>query len=200
MLLDLLDTGIASLRGLTPAEAQTQAKYSELVMKCLWKLTKALQDTLRGQEINVAPLLLDLHKFLTTNPPTEWKRRASEQLPLGDMPLRTAKTIMHELATGLGSKVLDIMMASSIDEPKRSVVYSYLSHMLDASGQLFASTMTSAETTPAKVEGNLHSERSESSGSVGIAAHQPLTEEEVQMAIDQIFTKISSKDDTKQVR
>lgn len=190
---------MASLRGLPHDVAVVQSKYSELVMKCVWKWTKALQTNLKANEINIGQLLSDIHKFLTTNPPIEWKRRATDQLPLGDMPLRTAKTIMHELCVGVGGPILDEMLQCGVDEPRRSVVFSYLSHMLEAAGVTVPKEpvhATSAKTIHFQPE--IVPSRSSSSNSVGMTNVSPLSDSEVVAAIDAIFNKIASKDDTKQ--
>ncbi|CAG8817497.1 22095_t:CDS:2, partial [Racocetra persica] len=54
----------------------------------------------------------------------------SEKVPLGEMPLRTVKTLLVELVTGLGESVFDHL--DLIDDPQRSYVYPYLHHMLEA--------------------------------------------------------------------
>ena len=181
----------------------TQSKYAELVMKCLWKLTKALQATIQSGRLMVPDLLFDLHKFLTTTPPPEWKRRAMEKLPLGDMPLRTVKTILHELVTAVGVDILD-QLALVLDEPKRSVVYSYLQHMLESSGMLEKQDMKLAQDAPASQQ---HSPAKQSSPlkevaapvSGGVPMPRGLSDREAVLAVDQIFARISSKEETKQV-
>jgi len=40
-------------------------------------------------------------------PPQEWKRRVAANVPLGEMPLRTVKTILHELVTVRGAETLN---------------------------------------------------------------------------------------------
>ncbi|CAG8737037.1 11275_t:CDS:2, partial [Dentiscutata heterogama] len=50
--------------------------------------------------------------------------------PLGEMPLRTVKTLLVELVTGLGENVFDHL--DLIEDPQRSYVYPYLHHMLEA--------------------------------------------------------------------
>jgi cytoskeleton-associated protein 5 len=67
---------------------------------------------------------------LTATTPNEWKRRASLELPLGDMPLRTVKTILHEIAKELGSSSLDCLAGAGLKDPVKSVVYQYLKQMI----------------------------------------------------------------------
>lgn len=57
VLLDLLDVGVSSLHRLTGADLEVRTKFTELVMKCLWKLTKALKLAL-GKKVSVLSLSL----------------------------------------------------------------------------------------------------------------------------------------------
>ncbi|GAB5588997.1 hypothetical protein Unana1_03897 [Umbelopsis nana] len=107
-----------------------EARFTELIMKCLWKLSKTIQEHMRNGSLNPDQLLLDINNFFVTTPPTEWKHRAAEQVPFGEMPLRTAKTLILELITGLGDSVFDHL--TLIDDPQRNCVYLYLHHMLQA--------------------------------------------------------------------
>ncbi|PJF18721.1 hypothetical protein PSACC_01466 [Paramicrosporidium saccamoebae] len=105
-------------------------KYSEYVMKCLWKLTKQLATTIQSGAIDVVELLSHIHHFFCSLPPMEWKTRAAQNLPLGDLPLRTVKTILHELATSLGDRI--IPSVRQIDNAEQSFVTSYIRAMLSA--------------------------------------------------------------------
>ena len=108
-------------------------KFPELVMKCLWKLTKQLSVNLQMEgRINVPELLAEVHGFLTVLPPIEWKMRSNEGLAFQDLPLRTVKTILHEIVQHEGIKVLDEL--SLIPEPEDSFVLSYLKAMLQSRG------------------------------------------------------------------
>ena len=108
-------------------------KFPELVMKCLWKLTKQLAGHLQvAGRINVPELLGEVHSFLTALPPIEWKMRNNEGLAFQDLPLRTVKTILHEIVLYRGICVLDEL--SMIPDPQESFVLSYLKAMLQAQG------------------------------------------------------------------
>lgn len=99
-------------------------------MKCLWKLAKTIQDSLRSNTLNPDELLFEINRFFIATPPTEWKRRATEKVPLGEMPLRTVKTLLLELVNGLGDAIFHHL--TLIEDPQRSSVYPYLHHMLEA--------------------------------------------------------------------
>lgn len=108
-------------------------KFPELVMKCLWKLTKQLSSNLQtAGRINIPELLAEVHSFLTSLPPIEWKMRSNEGLAFQDLPLRTIKTILHEIVQHCGINVLDEL--ALIPDPEDSFVLSYLKAMLQARG------------------------------------------------------------------
>lgn len=108
-------------------------KFPELVMKCLWKLTKQLSNNLQiPGKISIPELLSDIHSFLTALPPIEWKMRSNEGLAFQDLPLRTVKTILHEIVQFCGIEVINEL--SLIPEPQDSFVLSYLKAMLQARG------------------------------------------------------------------
>ena len=108
-----------------------QTKFAELIMKCLWKLAKSVQENLKAGTLKPNQLLRDLNNFFLVTPPAEWKRRATEKVPLGEMPLRTVKTLLSELITGLGEGVYEHL--DLIEDPPKSYVYPYLHHMLEGS-------------------------------------------------------------------
>ncbi|KAI9254442.1 armadillo-type protein [Phascolomyces articulosus] len=128
-LLSILGSCAAGLRpGDDPSAKET--RYTELTMKCLWKLAKTVQENLRAGTLNPDELLYEINKFFITTPPAEWKRRAAENVPLGEMPLRTVKTLLLELVNGLGDSIFQHL--TLIDNPPASSVYPYLHHMLEA--------------------------------------------------------------------
>jgi hypothetical protein len=206
VLLDLLDAGVLSL-GQSRDNSTVEAKYAELVMKCIWKLTKALQQTINSKRLISAELLRDVHKFLTATPPAEWKRRAQEKLPLGDMPLRTAKTILNELVLCLGNDVL-VAMNEAVDDAKRSIVYQYLMHMLETTGtngkQSPAAAVAASLPMPMTPLEQKVSVAAAMDGIQGAASVVPvaraLTANEALLAIDDIFNNIADKATTQTVR
>jgi cytoskeleton-associated protein 5 len=117
------------LRTVDSAQIGFQTKFAELVMKCIWKLTKTLQDSIRQQEINTSTLLFNVHKFYVALPPAEWKRRVADRVPLGDMPQKTIKTILHEVKAAWSDEILSQL--NLIPDVEKSYLYSYLSHIVD---------------------------------------------------------------------
>ncbi|KAI9595885.1 armadillo-type protein [Syncephalis fuscata] len=128
-LLSVLQSSSVMLRTTDKAQIEFQTKFAELVMKCIWKLTKTLQDSIKQQELDTPVLLFNVHKFYVALPPAEWKRRVAERVPLGDMPQKTIKTILHEVKAAWGDQVLSQL--TLIPDVEKSYLYSYLSHIID---------------------------------------------------------------------
>ncbi|KAG1588318.1 hypothetical protein G6F48_005356 [Rhizopus delemar] len=110
---------------------EKEIKYTELIMKCLWKLAKTIRKAIDNQQLNPDELLYEINRFLIAVPPTEWKRRENAKVPLGEMPLRTMKTLLLELVTGLSDSILEHL--TLIESPEKSCIYPYIHHMLEAS-------------------------------------------------------------------
>ncbi|OAV98650.1 hypothetical protein, variant [Puccinia triticina 1-1 BBBD Race 1] len=108
-----------------------RAKYAELVMKCLWKVSKTAKESLEDGTLDVSILLRDIDEFLVSIPPAEWRRRANDNVPLADMPLRTVKTILQQVVTIYGDAVYDAV--SVLKNPQDTFVYQYLFRLLNNS-------------------------------------------------------------------
>ncbi|KAK9814323.1 hypothetical protein WJX72_004049 [[Myrmecia] bisecta] len=108
-LLVLLRCPPEELHRRTPENA---LKFSDLVVKCLIKLTKALQTSL--EEIELDDVLLSIHSFFMGLGVDEIRRRGAED----DKPLRMVKTILHELCKLKGHDIRRYMAAiPSATEP-----------------------------------------------------------------------------------
>jgi cytoskeleton-associated protein 5 len=157
-------------------QSATHSKYTDLTMKCLWKVTKLVPGFLKDGSIRVDELLSDINGFLTDLPPPFWKRRTAEaKNSQADMPLRTIKTIMHELVNGLEENVMQYTYIFT-HEPDNHVM-SYLNHML----------------LSLKRKRGLLQERSDN------VPERPVTNEmpKLQDDLEDIFSQISDKDQTK---
>ncbi|KAG0261640.1 Microtubule-associated protein, microtubule dynamics during spindle orientation [Mortierella polycephala] len=104
-----------------------QAKFGDLIMKCIWKLTKTIKESVAAGTLKANELLADMNDFLVSISPPEWKRRAQEGVPLGDLPLRTVKTVLVELSSGMGDEIFNHL--DLIHDPTKSAIHQYLVHM-----------------------------------------------------------------------
>ena len=147
ILLTTLQHSACACSSLSGAELQHQAKHTELVMKCIWKIVKTLPKAIEdGSDIRVQDVMTDLHGFLELSPPSFWKRRVADKvIPQADMPLRTVKTVLSVLVNAMGSRVFE----SASHLPGDSHVRAYLEQMvagLASKGSRGASTSnTSSE-------------------------------------------------------
>uniref|UniRef100_A0A8C4NE64 TOG domain-containing protein n=1 Tax=Eptatretus burgeri TaxID=7764 RepID=A0A8C4NE64_EPTBU len=75
------------------------AKYPELIMKCLWRISRLLPET--AHNLKVDRVLLDAHNFLRVYPKDAGRDRKD------DLPLRTIKTLLHMLGKLQGPEILE---------------------------------------------------------------------------------------------
>ncbi|OAD02874.1 hypothetical protein MUCCIDRAFT_142534 [Mucor lusitanicus CBS 277.49] len=210
---------------LRPGDSPTakDTKYTELIMKCLWKLAKTVQDNLRTGMLNPDELLFEINNFFINTPPPEWKRRASEKVPLGEMPLRTVKTLLLELVNGLGDSIFQHL--TLIQDPQRSSVYPYLHHMLEAcrkKDRMQQQQQHRQSQPPPPPQANIPPASTNQSPHLNTPSiHQPepmqidepphthdtttssstphsLSDQDLNMALTAIFKKIGTRDQTKQ--
>ncbi|WVF67597.1 hypothetical protein IAT40_002355 [Kwoniella sp. CBS 6097] len=106
-----------------------RASHPDLVIKCLWKRCKILDDDFRSGRLKPGPLLAVLEEFLQGVGPSEYRKRAVEGIALGDMPLRTVKTIIQKMLVytqEAGLEVYDILLNQFGDDAASTIVYTYV--------------------------------------------------------------------------
>ncbi|KAI9446224.1 armadillo-type protein [Lactarius indigo] len=114
----------------TPADSQ-EAKVAELVLKCIWKLARNIPQDLTDLKLDPVELFPAIEHFLQTVPPNEWRARATNRVPCGDMPLRTLKVIIQHVVAHYGDEVYDIL-SGSFDDPSATIVYPYVYRILNS--------------------------------------------------------------------
>ncbi|KAJ3539416.1 hypothetical protein NM688_g6364 [Phlebia brevispora] len=115
-----------------------EAKVAELVLKCVWKLARNIPQDLEKQALDPVELFPAIEHFLQSVPPNEWRARATNKVPCGDMPLRTIKVIIQHVVAHYADDVYDLLSAS-FDDPSATIVYPYVYRILNSS------TRTAAE-------------------------------------------------------
>ncbi|XP_061853782.1 cytoskeleton-associated protein 5 isoform X2 [Colius striatus] len=95
-------------------------KFSELVMKCLWRMVRFLPQTINS--INLDRILLDIHMFMKVLPKEKLKRCKSE------LPIRTLKTVIYTLCKQKGPEILDHL--TMIDNKNESELEAVLCKMV----------------------------------------------------------------------
>lgn len=125
----MLGDASEDVRELSAETQKTRFEFSELLMKCLWKMGRRLPNALQDDVVDASQLMSDTATFLQRITPEEWKSRAADGLPLQDMPLRTVKVILSHLASALGEDVLNHF--DKVENPEQSHVYTYVIALLN---------------------------------------------------------------------
>jgi cytoskeleton-associated protein 5 len=73
------------------------ACHADLVIKCLWKRCKILDDDFMSGRLSPGALFGILEDFVRAVPPAEYRRREKLGIALGELPLRTVKTIIQKI-------------------------------------------------------------------------------------------------------
>jgi cytoskeleton-associated protein 5 len=131
----------------TLADSQ-EAKVAELVLKCIWKLARNIPQDLADLKLDPVELFPAIEHLLQTVPPNEWRARATNRVPCGDMPLRTVKVIIQHVVgesdrdehcvtlifirlAHHGDDIYDIL-SGSFDDPSATIVYPYVYRILNS--------------------------------------------------------------------
>ncbi|KAI0695900.1 ARM repeat-containing protein [Cytidiella melzeri] len=114
-----------------------EAKVAELVLKCVWKLARNIPQDLDKNMLDPVELFPSIEHFLQSVPPNEWRARATNKVPCGDMPLRTIKVIIQHVVGHYGDEVYDLLSAS-FDDPSATIVYPYVYRILNSSSRTAA--------------------------------------------------------------
>ncbi|KAK0049616.1 cytoskeleton-associated protein 5 [Biomphalaria pfeifferi] len=100
-------------------------KFLDLVIKCLWKILNLVPEKIN--ELNCDRVIYETHLFFQQFPTSSWKSR-----PNLDMPIRTIKTLLHNLTKLKGHKILS--HTGLIGASENSEVEAYLHTVLAKSG------------------------------------------------------------------
>ncbi|XP_034031603.1 cytoskeleton-associated protein 5 isoform X2 [Thalassophryne amazonica] len=144
--------------------------FSELIMKCLWRMIRFLPETINN--INLDRILLDVHNFMKVFPKEKLKQLKS------DIPHRTLKTLLHTLCKLTGAKILDHL--SMIENRNESELEAHLRRVVKHSGNL----------------SGLKTDRGNEKS--GLRMEDRMSKAKVSDILSEIFKKIGSKENTKE--
>ncbi|XP_050387830.1 protein MOR1 isoform X1 [Argentina anserina] len=129
-----------------PAMNETLAarnqKFSDLVVKCLIKLTKVLQSTI--YDVDLDHILQSIHLYLQDLGMEEIRRRAGAD----DKPLRMVKTVLHELVKLRGAAIKGHLSMVPIDMKPQPIILAYIDLNLEtlAAARMLTSTGSGGQT------------------------------------------------------
>ncbi|CAA0825263.1 Protein MOR1 [Striga hermonthica] len=95
-------------------------KFLDLVVKCLIKLTKVLQNTI--YDVDLDRILQSIHIYLQELGMDEIRRRAGAD----DKPLRMVKTVLHELVKLRGTAIKGHLSMVPIDMQPQPIILAYI--------------------------------------------------------------------------
>ncbi|XP_034734169.1 cytoskeleton-associated protein 5 isoform X3 [Etheostoma cragini] len=144
--------------------------FSELIMKCLWRMIRFLPETI--DSINLDRILLDVHNFMKVCPKEKLKQLK------GDVPHRTLKTLLHTLCKLKGAEILDHL--SMIENRNESELEAHLRRVVKHSGNL----------------SGLKSDRGNEK--TGLRTEDRMSKAKVSDLLSEIFKKIGSKENAKE--
>lgn len=160
------------------ADAMRSHKFSDLVVKCLIKLTKVLQNTIF--EVDLDQLLESIHQYLEELGMEEIRRRAGAD----DKPLRMVKTVLHELVKLRGTAIKGHLSMVPIDMEPQPIILAYI--------ELNLQTLAAARMlNPAGAAGHTNWGESTANGPNPVATHS--TDAQLKQELAAIFKKIGDK-------
>ncbi|RHN39552.1 putative VHS domain-containing protein [Medicago truncatula] len=134
--------------------ATRNQKFSDLVVKCLIKLTKVLQSTI--YDVNLDRILQSIHLYLQDLGMEEIKRRAGAD----DKPLRMVKTVLFELVKLCGAAIQGHLSMVPFDVKSPPIILAYIELNLKMAKNAAAGRTPSSlpmPTTPPPVSLNISS-------------------------------------------
>lgn len=94
-------------------------QYFEMIIKCLLRITKEI--SILHSKIDFDILLLDIHEYLTSFPPSQFKGKS-------DLPFRTIKSVLNEIVRFKGPSIRTHL--SLIPTHKNPLIVNYIELML----------------------------------------------------------------------
>nr|XP_029730104.1 protein mini spindles-like isoform X2 [Aedes albopictus] len=149
-------------------------KFTDLLMKCIWRNVKVIPDRL--QDLDYDSVLLEVHEFMLALPSVWWQQRPS------DTPLRTVKTIIHNMTKIKGNAILQHLNRI----PSHSELNTYILRILK---NLNKETASSATNQHASAVANSNSENNNTQHRSGSRPVHETHEE-----VSNIFKLISNTD------
>lgn len=161
--------------------SELSVSLANLVMKCLWKVTKAF-SSFSPDSIDAGTILKEISHFYRVFPSAEWRRRVSENVPLADLPHRTVKAILNELFKMFDEQLFPLVAGSEME-------YVRLSLLSIRDKQVSSGTPRASQAIFSSASQSLESSQS------ALGAPSPNSADFFRSTVEQIFTKLTDKND-----
>ncbi|MCJ8738053.1 hypothetical protein PDJAM_G00031060 [Pangasius djambal] len=143
------------------------AEFSEMVMKCHWRMIKLLPEKI--ESLYLDRILLDIHNFMKAFPKELLKQKPN------DMAHRTVKTLLHTLYRLVGPKIMNHL--SLIENSSESEVEAHLKRAMKHSVSAPVHTSQSTENLAAvKVQASADAQKGMKAAAAAAAALSSSTE------------------------
>ncbi|RKP33242.1 hypothetical protein BJ085DRAFT_38697 [Dimargaris cristalligena] len=127
-LFSILGKACADLPVDSDPRAEEHGMFADLTMKCVWKLSKRLREDLGKDLIRFDEFLATVNDFFVRWPEAFWQQRTLDKILFTDMPYRTVKSILYDLASVRGTDLLNHL--GRIENHEHSPLYRYLQSIL----------------------------------------------------------------------
>ncbi|KAJ1968851.1 hypothetical protein IWQ62_000995 [Dispira parvispora] len=145
--------------------AKEKSMFADLTMKCVWKLSKRLREDLRRQLIRVNEFVVTVNDFFVSWPVSMWRQRIEDGIMFGDIPYRTVKSVLYDLASVLNEDLLDHL--DGLPDKEASPLYQYLCSILGSAASSARAT-TSGQSRGSGLDSDGNTDHG-ISGSVGVS-------------------------------
>lgn len=88
-----------------PEAASLHTRYSNLVMKCSWKLARRIVPSLSHEELDISRLLQTINDFFNQFPPKSLSQMSNQNNPIAGILSKTLKTTLYWMCDVLGQNI-----------------------------------------------------------------------------------------------
>ncbi|KAJ9059676.1 hypothetical protein DSO57_1038958 [Entomophthora muscae] len=105
LILNSMDQDYLSLQAVNPEAADAHLRWSNLVMKCSWKLARRIALSIRQGDLDIAQLLGVMNNFFIRHPPVSLKRKVNNGDTIAQALVRTLNTILYSMCEVLHAEI-----------------------------------------------------------------------------------------------
>ena len=153
----------------------TDAKFTEMVMKCIWKQARGLSKIV--DDMNIDLVLVELHNFLRDFPKDFWTEKK-------DVPFRTVRTVTYMIVQSKGEDIFDHL--SLIPDAEETEIFRYITRILKDLPKASTTATTSMRTPQRQQNASSDSQFLENGNrSTGVKNYSTLSQHPAACSIDE---------------